>query len=382
VRLGDLIGQTRAATALRNAITRHRVSHAYLFSGPHGVGKSTAALAFAQALNCDRPSPDDPAAACGQCRSCRLISQGTHPDVRLISPPGKRETSVIPIDRIRRDLVYDINLRPAMGRRKVYILDPADRTAPFSIHTILKALEEPPPYAVIILVTSRPALLPPTIPSRCQQVAFQLAGIEAIVHHLQTLGLDAPVAAAIAALSGGRVAWAVGAAHHPDVLAVRNALLDLCAGLHARAASGGLRLAEEIKLQALALSQAQNDGEEQTETEDASSESGSAPAAAGGGRLRSDLPWCLDVIVSWYRDRLAAAHGAPLVNPDYAEAVSRRKSGRIAADERAIAAILETKHSLQRNANVDLALESLAIKLLAEPATMRSSSHSERGRAR
>ena len=366
MRLEDLIGQARATTVLRNAILRDRAAHAYLFRGPEGVGKSTAALLFAQALNCERKTPNDLASACGECRSCTLIARGCHPDVRFLIPAGDSQTSVIPIEDIRRGFVYDINLKPAFGRYKIYILDPADRTAHLAIHTILKALEEPPPYVVTILVTALPASLPPTIPSRCQEITFQLAGIQAVEHHLLTLGLQPASAASLARLSGGRIAWAVNAAHQPEVLAARKALLDLCADLHRRPVAAGLRLAEEIKLHALALARTRRDAEAQAQADQETEHAAPAPSFRGDRVLRSELPWCLDVIVSWYRDRLAAPRGGALLNPDYQKLLNTGEGPHSPLQEdHAIRAILETKHSLQRNANIDLALESLAIKLLS-----------------
>ncbi len=328
MRLADLIGQTRAVAALRKAILQDRIAHAYLFSGPEGVGKSTAALLFAQALNCERRMPDDPASGCGECRSCTLTARGNHPDVRLLTPPDDGETSVIPIEDIRRGFAYDINLRPACAPYKIYVLDPADRTAPLAIHTILKALEEPPSYVVTILVTARPALLPPTIPSRCQEMTFQLSGTEAIEHHLLTLGLEQTTAASLARLSGGRVALAIRAANRPEVLATRKALLELCADLHTRGLPAALRLAEDIKRHARALARARHEetGPE-VQSDDRSEESTPATTAPADRTLRSELPWCLDVILSWYRDRLAAARSAALFSTPTIESCSTPAEG-------------------------------------------------------
>ena len=364
MRLEDLVGQTRAVAVLRSAIRRGRITHAYLFHGPEGVGKSTAALLFAQALNCTNQGTDGGVLACGECTSCQLIAARNHPDVRFLAPAGKHETSVIPIEDIRDFFVYDAQLKPVMGGHKIYIVDPAERTAHLAIHTILRVLEEPPPQVVTILVTSRPALLPSTIPSRCQQVAFQVAGAEAIERHLLALGVEPAAAASLATLSGGRIAWAIRAAQRPEVLSARKALLDLCAGMETVGLPASLRLAEEIKLQALALARAQTEPEAGEDAEDAPSERGLSADRA----LRTELPWCLDVIASWYRDLLAAGQGegAPLVNPDYQPVL--KAAGALfhpQQAERAIEAILETKHNIQRNANIDLALESLAIALLS-----------------
>ena len=110
---------------------------------------------------------------------------------------------------------------------------------------------------------------------------------------------------------------------------------------------------------------ARREGEAERDTEGESEDAAPARAFSANRELRSELPWCLDVVVSWYRDRLAAAEGGALLNADYETSLKAGPEAHTAQEqERAIRAILETKHSLQRNANVDLALESLAIELL------------------
>lgn len=351
---------------LRNAIRRDRVAHAYLFWGPEGVGKSAAALAFAQALNCTSQERHLTGDACGECPACLLVAKGNHPDVRLITTPGDDQRTVIPIEEIRRDLVYDAHLKPITGRFKVYLLDPAERTAHLAIHTILKVLEEPPPQVVIVVVTSQPALLPPTVPSRCQQVAFQLVGTGAIEERLLAEGLEPATAASLARLSGGRIAWATRAAHQPQVLATRDALLELCADLDRQRVPASLRMAEEIKLLAAELAQASRAARAEEAAEEEDEEPSAAEARALPDRLlRAELPWCLDVMLSWYRDSLAAARGGALSNSDREEAI---RASSVARDpgraEAALEAILAARYRVQRNASIDLALEGLAAALV------------------
>jgi DNA polymerase-3 subunit delta' len=353
-RLSELIGQSRAATVLRNAIRRRRVAHAYLFRGPQGVGKSTAALLFAQALNCDDEARETTGEPCGQCRSCRLIAAGSHPDVWLVTladdSRGRRRTE-ISIHQIRRDpkntkeavrpIVQDAVLRPVIGRHKVYLIDPADRMSDEAENAMLKLLEEPPPYAVLVLVAERADALLPTVLSRCQPVSFQLAGTAAVAARLEQTGVEAGTAASLAALSGGKVAWAIAAARRPEVLEVRQALLELCDRMEAMGVAESLRLAEEVKQQARRLAQAR---EEAADEEDEAA----APGRVSVDRaLRAELPWCLDVMALWHRDRLAAAAGAG----------ARHYEG-------AVRATLLARQQIQRNANIDLALEALAIELL------------------
>jgi len=369
LRLEDLVGQQRAAVVLRNMLRRDRVAHAYLFSGPEGVGKSTAAVLFAKALNCEA---DNEGAPCESCRACKLIARGTHPDVRTVTvstDSGGRRRSEISIDQIRqnpkkpkewpRPLIQDAYLKPAMGPYKVYIIDPADRLTAEAGNALLKVLEEPPAHVVLILVASESSALLPTVISRCQQVVFQLAGTDEIERYLAGMGVEPPAAASLARLSGGRVAWAARAAQRPEVLSVRAALLDLCADMGDRHLPASLRVAEDIKVQAARLTEDLGEGEEEEEEETGS------VSFPGDRELRAQLPWCLDVMVTWYRDLLAIGEEGALLNPDYERALRERFHPGLATEaECAVESILETKHAIQRNANIDIALESLVIGLV------------------
>ncbi len=374
MRLEDLVGQQRAVSVLRNAQRRDRVAHAYLFSGPESVGKSTAARLYAQALNCESPGGTIP---CDACQSCRWIREGNHPDVRVIRidrDASGRRRSEISIDQIRQNprkprqtplpLIQDAYLKPAVGKHKVYLVDPADRMTAEAGNALLKMLEEPPPRVVIILVTSEPSALLPTVLSRCQEVAFQLAGSAEIERHLLGLQVEPQTAASLARLSGGRIAWAIRAARRPDMLKVRKALLELCDAMSVESLSASPRIAEEVKQQAAQLVQRRAADEEGGETGEEETGAQSAPYARDRA-LREELPWCLDIMVSWYRDLLSIGQNGPLLNPDYEAALRERCRPQLALQaECAVETILEAKHAIERNANIDLALESLAIGLV------------------
>jgi hypothetical protein len=177
------------------------------------------------------------------------------------------------------------------------------------------------------------------------------------------MDLDEKTAAAIARLSGGKIGWAIRASQRPEVLAVRRALLDLCTGMIDSGLPAALRIAEDIKGQAARLAQGESPSADESEGEEAPD----APAGTFGGErmLRAQLPWCLDVMVSWYRDLLAAGQKTPLLNPDYESVVKERSRPEMRRQaECAIESILETKHAIERNANIDVALESLVIGLV------------------
>ena len=176
----DLIrDQPRAVALLRRALETDRVAHAYAFVGPPGAGRMTTALAFAQALVCCHESRGAP---CEACHGCRLAALRQHPDLHVIAPTppetNPKGARAIRLDAIRA-LEREAALRPVMARRKLFVLDEAERMTGEAPEAFLKTLEEPPAGTVIILVLPRARALPATVISRCQVVRFEARGAEA-----------------------------------------------------------------------------------------------------------------------------------------------------------------------------------------------------------
>jgi len=170
VALEAIRDQPRAVELLRHALAGGRVAHAYAFVGPAGAGRMTTARAFAQALLCETGSE------CGRCRGCLLVAGGRHPDLHVIAPtPPERNPKGAPVIRIDavRELERQASLRPALGGRRVLILDGAERMTSETPQAFLKFLEEPPPGTVVILVLSGVRAVPATVISRSQIVRFQ-----------------------------------------------------------------------------------------------------------------------------------------------------------------------------------------------------------------
>ena len=188
MRLSDVAGQPLAVGFLAGAIAAGKVGHAYLFYGPPGVGKRSAALAFATALNCRNPR--SPGEGCGECVPCREIEKGIFPDVALVVPEGedKRERS------FHKDQIPDIIARASFtahpDRTKVYILIDVHLMSGEAANRFLKMLEEPPPRTVWILLTTEPEAVLPTIRSRCQAVRFTLLPREALRELLRRRGRE------------------------------------------------------------------------------------------------------------------------------------------------------------------------------------------------
>src|SRR6266581_1750143 len=173
----DLVGQDAASRALQGAIISSRVSHAYLFSGSRGTGKTSAARLLAKALNCTGRARDT-AEPCNKCQSCAEMTAGSALDLIEIDAASNRG-----IDEIR-DLREKVNLAPALGPFKVYIIDEAHMLTEPAFNALLKTLEEPPPHVVFVLCTTDAQKIPLTVIGRCQQFVFRRLGEDQIVARL------------------------------------------------------------------------------------------------------------------------------------------------------------------------------------------------------
>ena len=164
-------GQSLAVRLLSAALEKNRLAQSYLFYGPEGVGKSFTALRLGMAVQCENGE----GCACGVCNSCRMMLRGIHPDWHVVQPEGT--SNAIRIDQIR-ELQTIMSRRPNLGKRRIAVLDPADRMNEPAANALLKLLEEPPEDSLLILVTSAPQRLLPTISSRCQPLRFTTLSAE------------------------------------------------------------------------------------------------------------------------------------------------------------------------------------------------------------
>ena len=174
----EVIGQSHITTTLGNAIAQNRVAHAYIFSGPRGVGKTTTARIFAKALNCERGPTADP---CNKCPSCLEIAQGSSLDILEIDGASNRG-----IDEIR-NLRENVKFSPSRGRFKIYIIDEVHMLTLDAFNALLKTLEEPPAHVKFIFATTQAHKVPPTILSRCQRFDFRRISIKDIVESLKAI---------------------------------------------------------------------------------------------------------------------------------------------------------------------------------------------------
>ena len=355
--LQDIIGQPQATAVLQNALRDDRLAGSYLFVGPEGVGKATAAREFAKVL-CGADSDTDFVA--------RSIDAGIFPDVRTVEPP---RSGIISIAQIwpraghkehppENALLRDLHFEPMAGPRRVFIIEGAEglgRGGADAGNSLLKTLEEPPSYAHFILIAASTAGMMPTIVSRCQSVPFGLLPIDDIERALTQRFSVAPAQARfLAAYCEGRLGRAVGLARSPSLLAAREDLLDWARDLLAAPPIKAFKLGEELRKIAPKLKATEDDAGADGEEKERG--------------IREPLGRCLDLLATYYRDILAVCLAgedrAVLVNVDrrveLAGASARYTPGQV---EDAIALTVGIRQAVERNANAQLALEVLLTRL-------------------
>lgn len=222
----SLIGHGWAVDVLQAALAHERVGHAYLFTGPEHIGKTTLARTFAQALNCLEQDPSQ--RPCGQCRPCRLIAMDRHPDVRLLEPEvtgrGKRTLKIAEV----RDLQRDLNLAAYEVRHKIAILTHFDAATQGASNAFLKTLEEPPSGVVLLLTATEADALLPTIASRCRIMTLRPLTAPALQSALEERWQVPQLEASLLAhLADGRPGWALRALRDPSLLQEREKQLSV-----------------------------------------------------------------------------------------------------------------------------------------------------------
>lgn len=217
----DIVGHQQIITHLETAMKMNKVSHAYIFSGEKGSGKKLLADVFAEALQCETEGVDP----CKNCRSCKQAESGNHPDIIHVT---HEKPNSIGVEDIREQLVNDVQIKPYNGRYKVYIVPGADKMTVQAQNALLKTIEEPPAYAVIILLARNASALLPTILSRCVMLSMKPVPDAQVkkylMEHVQIPDYEADVCTAFAQ---GNIGKAVQLATSESFNEVKNTALHL-----------------------------------------------------------------------------------------------------------------------------------------------------------
>lgn len=325
----ELRGQDAVVTQLRRAAAGDGMTHAWLFTGPPGSGRSNAATAFAAALNCEQPDPAQ--RGCGQCHACRTILGETHPDVQHV----RTEKVTITIDEAR-ELVSTAGNHPASGRWRIIIVEDADRMAERTTNVLLKAIEEPTARTVWMLCAPSPADVLVTIRSRCRGVGLRLPAVDDVAALLVARdGVDPALAASAARMAQSHVGIARRLARDAD--ARQRRLETVRFPLALKGITSAVLMAE--RLMSIATAEADSSNAERDATERAAllgslglEEGATVPPAQRGQlkRLEEDqkrrgkrsvtdsLDRTLTDLLSFYRDVLILQVGATgsLVNEE------------------------------------------------------------------
>ncbi|MBE6024158.1 MAG: DNA polymerase III subunit delta' [Cellulosilyticum sp.] len=179
----DIIGNQDAKTYFKKAVLDNQLSHSYIFEGPYGVGKNTFALELAKFILCENKEGIKP---CNECRSCHMINAGTHPDVIQV----EKDNKVTKVETIRENIVREMDIKPYQSDYKIIIVKAADSMSIQGQNAMLKTIEEPPAYGIIILVCENLTSLLPTIKSRCIVVRFNPINKEQMRSYLTQKGIN------------------------------------------------------------------------------------------------------------------------------------------------------------------------------------------------
>jgi DNA polymerase III subunit delta' len=320
----DIYGHEKKIEIIRKILIKKRIAHAYLFSGIQAIGKKTLAREFIKAINCEKSEHLHD--ACDECPSCRKIDRESHPDVFSVEAEGQ----FIRIDAIR-EMQKRMTCKPLEARMRGFIIDDADKMNDQSANALLKMLEEPSPSNVLILVTSRPYYLLPTIVSRCQHMRFNPLSPETVAKFLvHRADMDHQRAILVAALSGGSIGNAI-QLDQEDITAYRAELLRLLSGTRREDPFSLMNFASFL------------------------------------GQGKKEIKQGLNILGTFFRDALVfkeSGRSEMLINRDnfsYIEDVASRLSGEQILQN--MAQVEKAGQILEQNVNKSLTLETMAFKL-------------------
>lgn len=233
-----ILGNEKIRHHLRESIIKQSISHAYILAGDKGIGKSKIAREFAMELICEKHT------GCGECPACRRFLADAYPDFFYMDAEGKE---TIGIDRIRENIVNDVSIRPYHGKVKIYIIDEADKMTVGAQNALLKTIEEPPEYVVILLLVRNISLLLETIRSRCIKLLLSAVSNDRIKRWLVEKGTSEDLATVVASYSNGAPGIAKAMAESEDFAAMYNQNVEFLKKISEASINDILLFIEELK---------------------------------------------------------------------------------------------------------------------------------------
>jgi len=320
----NIYGHQKQISMLQKAMAQQRVGHSYVFSGLNAIGKKTLALEFAQALNCE--NVDEKTGACGNCSSCRKMMHHNHPDIHVL----ETQAQFIRIDAIR-NIQEQMTFKPLEGRKRVFVIDDADKMNEQAANALLKTLEEPSADNIIILITARPYWLPQTILSRCRHVRLNPLAAETVsLFLIEQKQMESAKAILLASLSGGSIGQAL-ALDSEDMIAFRAELSRLLAAASQSDPMNLLTIASFL------------------------------------GQDKKEIRQGLKILNTYFRDALVykeTARASMIINADDLPVVASL-AGRLNGEQilQNIALVEKSNETIEMNVNKSLTLEAMAFKL-------------------
>ncbi|HOM02505.1 MAG TPA: DNA polymerase III subunit delta' [Acetivibrio sp.] len=324
-----IIGQKDVVEGLKTLINNDKIGHAYIFYGPEGIGKSTVAKIFASVLMCSDNTGDK---SCGSCQSCRLFENGTNPDFSVLECKGLS----IGVEEIR-NLQHDICVRPLYSKRKVYLIRQAEKMTPQAQNCLLKTLEEPPEYAVIILAASNYEALLETIRSRSVRIDFKKNTFDEVKRFIiNRAGGDFEQADFIASYADGVIGRAIKLMESEEFKELREKAIDAV-----------IKLSGSDFENLLDISRMFDENKDSVDS-------------------------ILDIMLLFYRDLLVVGkygNEKLLINSDKKDIILKN-TGKFSVGKllKNIDIIEKTRNNLEQNANYQLAIEVMLMKLQEENA--------------
>lgn len=317
----EMLGHQKVLNTLQAAIKSDNVSHAYIFEGPNGVGKRETALSFSSMLTCEAED-----APCGQCKSCQLFKENSHPDFVEIYFEDK-SISVEDIRNILKGLV----IKPLYSKYKIIIINDADNMTVQAQNAVLKSLEEPPPYVIFILTVQSGAAMTQTVRSRCQRIFFDKLGYEDIIGILEAkYGSRLPEWDFIVSYADGVIGTALELIDSPHYLDIRENVLDALTQLLSSQDIDLFKLYEMFE------------------------------------KNNDNIDYILRVMLLFFRDIIIYNQTAEfkiLINSDKKDMIIKNVRTSLSSLLKCIQAIWDAKRGLEVNANFQLTIEVMLMKI-------------------